>query len=501
MNERRCCRGMFFLLFLVVTAAGCGDNGNGGGGSDTSPTATPTGVNTATPIPTATPSRPDTVPDFAAATFSDPTAISNAYLPLIPGTVRVYLAESPDSYETAAVEVLDEQREVMGIATRVVRDRVFEEELLIEDTHDWFAQDDDGNVWYMGEEVDNYEYDDKGEVIGIDHEGTWEAGLDVADRGVIALPGYQMEAAPLPGDVYHQEFYAGEAEDMAEVVALDAAVTLGDGTLYSALRTRDFTPLDPGVDEFKSYAPGIGTILEEKPSAGQRTELKGVFQVGADSIPDFAAASFSRPTQIDNPLLPWIPGTTYTYEADLEDGVETTVIEVLEETRTVNGVETVIVRDRVSVDGLLIEDTRDWYAQDDAGNVWYLGEDVDNYNYDDEDNLIDVTHQGSWEAGRDVAGLGVNALPGFVMRANPRRGESYRQEYYPGGAEDLAFVVRLDATLEVDGVTVCEGCLQTLEWNPLEPAVLEYKFYRTGVGLVAEQKLGTDELVELQDKE
>jgi hypothetical protein len=161
----------------------------------------------------------------------------------------------------------------------------------------------------------------------------------------------------------------------------------------------------------------------------------------------------------------------------------------------------VIVRDRVSVDGLLIEDTRDWYAQDDAGNVWYLGEDVDNYNYDDEDNLIDVTHEGSWEAGRDVAGLGVNALPGFVMRANPRRGESYRQEYYPGGAEDLAFVVRLDATLEVDGATVCEGCLQTLEWNPLEPAVLEYKFYRAGVGLVAEQKLGADELVELQDKE
>ena len=280
MSERRCLRGIF-LLFLVVAAAGCGDNGNGGS-AETSPTATPTGVNTATPIPTATPSRPDTVPDFAAATFSDPTAISNAYLPLTPGTVRAYLAESPDSYETIVVEVLDEQREVMGIATRVVRDRVFEEELLIEDTHDWFAQDDDGNVWYMGEEVDNYEYDDEDELIGIDHDGAWEAGLDVADRGVIALPGYQMEAAPMPGDVYHQEFYAGEAEDMAEVLALDVAVTLGDGTMYSALRTRDFTPLEPGVDEYKSYAPGVGTILEEKPSTSREPSSRDLPGRGGD---------------------------------------------------------------------------------------------------------------------------------------------------------------------------------------------------------------------------
>jgi hypothetical protein len=478
-------------LFLAAALACAGCGGDGGGAKE-SATATPA----ITATPTATPpGPPDTVPDFAAATFSDPTRIDNAYFPLVPETVRIYLTELGDGYETDVVEVLDEQRQVMGIAARVVRDRVFEAELLSEDTHDWFAQDDAGNVWYLGEEVDNYEYDDDDEVIEINHDGAWEAGLDVADLGVIARPGYQMEAAPSPGDVYHQEYYPGVAEDMAEVLATGVVVTLADGSEYSTLRTRDFTPLEPDVEELKYYAAGVGTVLEEDRTEGERTELKGVFQTGAESIPSFAAATFSHPTRIDNPLLPWTPGAVYTYEAETEDGVETIVVEVLEETRVVNGIETVTVRDRVSLGDLLIEDTRDWYAQDDAGNVWYLGEDVDNYNYDDEDDLVDVTHEGSWEAGRDVAGLGVNAVAGIVMQADPQAGQSYRQEYYPGGAEDLAYVVRRDATLEVDGEAFCEGCLQILEWNPLEPAVLEYKFYRAGTGLVAEQKLGSDELV------
>lgn len=475
-------------LVAVLATVGCGD----GGGSNGEPTPT-SGM---TPPPTATPAGPpDTVPNFAAAAFGSPTVIDNVYFPLVPGTVRVYMTELEDGYETGVVEVLDEQRQVMGIATRVVRDRVFEEELLIEDTHDWFAQDDTGNVWYMGEEVDNYEYDDEGEVTELNHDGAWEAGLDVAGLGVIALPGYQMEASPSIGDLYHQEYYEGEAEDMAEVLASGVGVMLADGTEYSTLRTRDFTPLEPDVEEFKYYASGVGTVLEESPEEEERTELKGVFLVGPESIPGFAEATFSDPTRIDNPLLPWTPGAVYTYEAETEDGLETTLIEVLAETRVVNGIEAVIVRDRVSLDDLLIEDTRDWYAQDDTGNVWYLGEDVDNYNYDDDDELIDVTHEGAWEAGRDVAGLGVNAVPGIVMQANPQAGQSYRQEYYPGGAEDLAYVVRRDATLEVDGETVCENCLQTLEWNPLEPAVLEYKFYRAGTGLIAEQALGSDELV------
>ena len=100
--------------------------------------------------------------------------------------------------------------------------------------------------------------------------------------------------------------------------------------------------------------------------------------------PAFKTSNFSNPTTINNTYLPMIPGTAHTYQAETEDGVETIVTEVLEDTRKVNGVECVVFRDRVFLDELLIEDTNDWFAQDDSGNVWYMGEDVPNYEYNDD---------------------------------------------------------------------------------------------------------------------
>jgi hypothetical protein len=136
------------------------------------------------------------------------------------------------------------------------------------------AQDDEGNVWYMGEEVDNYEYDAEGNLLGINHDGAWEAGLDVAGVGEIARPGHVMKASPAVGDVYNQEYYPGEAEDMGKVIALDVTVMLSNGTTYSGcLQTRDFTPLEPGVSEYKYYAPGIGVVVEEVLGGGERAEL------------------------------------------------------------------------------------------------------------------------------------------------------------------------------------------------------------------------------------
>jgi hypothetical protein len=147
-------------------------------------------------------------PEFEQAAFTDPTNIDNPYLPLNPGTTQLYQVETEDGVETIVVEVLEETKVVAGVTCVVVRDRVFLEELLIEDTHDWYAQDDDGNVWYMGEEVINYEYNDDGNVIGTDNEGAWEAGVDGA------IPGIIMKAVLTPGDSYQQEFYEGVAEDM-----------------------------------------------------------------------------------------------------------------------------------------------------------------------------------------------------------------------------------------------------------------------------------------------
>jgi hypothetical protein len=216
---------------------------------------------------------PDSVPDFDSATFTNPTRIDNPYLPLVPGATRTYIGQTPDGEERTVVEVLDETRVVAGVTCRVVRDRVYVNDILVEDTHDFFAQDDAGNVWYMGEEVDNYNYDDQGGLIDITHEGAWKAGEDVAGLGTIARAGHAMRAAPTAGDTYHQEFYEGEAEDMAEVVALNVDVTLGDGASYSCLQTRDFTPLEPGVNQYKYYAPGVGLVLEETPDGGERSEL------------------------------------------------------------------------------------------------------------------------------------------------------------------------------------------------------------------------------------
>jgi hypothetical protein len=216
---------------------------------------------------------PSTVPGFSAAKFTNPTRIDNQYFPLVPGATRSYMSETEDGVETSVVEVLDETREVMGVTCRVVRDRVSLDGVLIEDTHDRYAQDDDGNVWYMGEEVDNYNYDDEGTLVDITHEGAWEAGQDPAGVGAVAKPGYLMKASPVPGDTYHQEYYKGMAEDMGEVIALNVSVMLGDGTSYVCLQTRDFTPLEPDVNEYKYYAPGVGVVLEESVAGGERVEL------------------------------------------------------------------------------------------------------------------------------------------------------------------------------------------------------------------------------------
>ena len=226
----------------------------------------------------------------------------------------------------------------------------------------------------------------------------------------------------------------------------------------------------------------------------EQSELMGTFLTGEDRVPDFEAAMFTDPTTVDNTYLPLVPGTTYTYEKETEDGLETVVVEVLEETRVVNGVECIVVRDMVSLEDLLIEDTYDWYAQDDEGNVWYMGEEVTNYEYDDDDELLETNEDGSWEAGVD------GALAGIVMWADPVVGESYYQEYWEDEAEDMGMVHSLNVTVELSDDTVYENCLKILDWNSLEPGVIEFKYYAPGVGVVKEEE-AEDQILELVDME
>ena len=425
-------------------------------------------------------------PSFEQATFTNPTRIDNQYLPLNPDTAQLYQAATEDGVETIVVEVLEETRVVNGVTCVVARDQVFVDELLIEDTHDWYAQDDDGNVWYLGEEVVNYEYDDDDNLIDTNNDGAWEAGVDGAIAGII------MKATYIIGDSYQQEFYEGEAEDMAKIEATGFQVEIEDGTTYNnCLQTLEWDPLQPDDQEYKYYTPDVGLIKEELVDGNETVEQKGIFLTGIDRIPDFDAANFTNPTAIDNTYLPLAPGTILTYEAETEDGVETITTEVLNTTRIVNGIKCVVFRDRVFIGGLLIEDTSDWFAQDDEGNVWYMGEEVVNYEYDDDDNLIGTDNDGAWEAGVD------EALPGIIMWAGPVAGVSYYQEYYEDEAEDMGMVVATGVRVELADGTIYEDCLQVLDWNPLDPAVLEYKYYAPDVGLVKEEVVGGDEVVEL----
>jgi len=186
---------------------------------------------------------------------------------------------------------------------------------------------------------------------------------------------------------------------------------------------------------------------------------------GGDYAVEIDPADFTD--VVDNPFLAYRPGMRWVYEERSPDGeLQVITIEVLDETRNVMGVNTVVVHDQVTGEGGdLVEDTFDWYAQDADGSVWYFGEDTTSYQ---EDGTI--SHDGAWEAGID------GALPGIVMPGSPTPSDiGYRQEYQQGEAEDMGQII-----------DVANGVVITRDWTPLDPDVIEEKTYLTGVGFVYE---------------
>jgi len=178
-------------------------------------------------------------------------------------------------------------------------------------------------------------------------------------------------------------------------------------------------------------------------------------------------------SEIDNLYMPFKPGTTFVYDGQTEKGAEHNEVVVSSESKVIMGVSCVVVQDTVMVDGVLEEDTSDWYAQDKEGNVWYFGEDSKDY-----ENGSVVSTKGSWEAGVD------GALPGIVMEAHPKEGDTYRQEYYKGEAEDWAAVMSLSESASVPWGSY-DNLLMTNEWAALDdPPVYEHKYYASGVGFV-----------------
>jgi hypothetical protein len=191
------------------------------------------------------------------------THIDNRYWPMAPGTQWIYredLGHGRSQRNTVTVTHRT-NRVAAGVTARLVHDVATEGGAIVEDTEDWYAQDGAGNVWYLGERTAEYK---DGKVIS--REGSWEAGVDGARAGIV------MPARPRAGMTYQQEHYAGHAEDRATVLTLAGRATVAFGRLGRVLVTRDFSPLEPGATEHKSYAPGVGPVLSVS-RRGLREEL------------------------------------------------------------------------------------------------------------------------------------------------------------------------------------------------------------------------------------
>jgi hypothetical protein len=189
------------------------------------------------------------------------------------------------------------------------------------------------------------------------------------------------------------------------------------------------------------------------------------------TCPDVTKASFSNPTAITNPNLPFPTGTTFRYHGITKGHTLDDVLAVTRRTVVLDGVSALEVDDNVLIDGSLIETTKDYFTQDNAGNVWYFGEDSTAIAKNGT-----TSSAGSWHAGVN------GAQPGIVMEASPKVGDTYCQENVPGIAEDRAQVVAVGQSLTVPYATFNHNVLETKEFTPLEPGKIENKFYGRCVG-------------------
>lgn len=202
-------------------------------------------------------------PDISAAKFPNSTQVTNPYLPFEAGKTYIFEGNTSDGLERIELKRLATFKTVAGIVCIVVNDKAWLNDVLIEDTDDWFAQDIDGNVWYFGEAVKNYDANG----VFKDNAGSWEAGVDGAQPGIVML------AHPTVGTGYRQEYYFNEAEDEAEILEIGLTVTVPYGNYNDCIKTHDFTVLEASHNEQKFYAPGIGVIKELDVETNEIVEL------------------------------------------------------------------------------------------------------------------------------------------------------------------------------------------------------------------------------------
>ncbi len=268
-------------LAAVVTAAallgaGCSSGDSAGSATSAEPPSTTSSAGSDLVLP-----RGDDPVDLDPATFT--VEIDNEYWPMAPGTRWTYREIDGDGNELrVVVTVSSATREIAnGITARVVRDTVTQDGEVVEDTVDWYAQDADGNVWYLGEDTAEL---DNGEISST--AGSFEAGVDGA------LPGIIMPAEPTDGMRYRQEYLEGEAEDNGEILSTAEQVEVPFGHFDDAVLTKDTITIEPDVLEYKLYASGIGpTLILGVSGGGGREELVELTRVS----PDIAEAAGTTP--------------------------------------------------------------------------------------------------------------------------------------------------------------------------------------------------------------
>ncbi len=210
------------------------------------------------------------------ADFSSPQ--DNPYFPMAIGTTYVYWAETEDELILNEITITLGIKNILGVNCTIIHDVewISPDEGInwykTEETDDWHAWDNLGNFWYFGEWTTEYEFDDDWNPLGSNNDGSWEAGVDGA------LPGIVLLADPKPGMCYEQEYYEDEAEDMGKVLRLNASVSIDYGDYEDCLKTKEWTPLEPGAIEHKYYAPGVGLVyIEELKEKTVEVELIAIY--------------------------------------------------------------------------------------------------------------------------------------------------------------------------------------------------------------------------------
>lgn len=204
------------------------------------------------------------LPTFDPGAFEPGAAITNPYFPLASGYSRDYSGTAQDKDGKPVVE-----RDVLtfvgagpvlgGVQTVMVLDNAWQGDVHVEEAKDYYAQDRDGNVWYLGEDVTNFNYDASGTLTGTDSHGSWRVGVNDA------VPGFAMPASPQPGFAYEQEHSPkDEAMDVGEIMALDGTLTGPTGTYTDVLTVFETSSIDPDLREVKYYAKGVGMIRVEE---------------------------------------------------------------------------------------------------------------------------------------------------------------------------------------------------------------------------------------------